>query len=1021
MQREDSLIPYSAAELTGARILALAAHPDDETFGAGGTLAVNAGKAQAIRVWIATDGTGQEGVSAEDARAYSARRRDEAVRATAALGIDPPRFGGMADRSLADDHAALTAALAAEIEEFQPDLVLCPSPTEIHPDHRAMARALYELVASSRAGDPDHDRFRFLRMGFYELSHPLLPNTLVDIAAVARRKEDALLCFASQQAVRDYVGAMQGLNAYRRLTLSGTGPVEAFRVVTYPEASTTSFEELRRTIGPSAITDGAHGPVRVSVVIRTRNRPALLGEALESLRAQTARPRQVVVVNDGGASPKDVTDGFRDAFDVVLEDSKQRRGRSAAANRGVALATEQLVAFLDDDDRCFPDHLERLTAAQRQGPEPVVYADAVTVVYGQGESGWEPRVRTLQYSLDYDPDYLLLANYIPIHTLLLPRELFRKVGGFDEGLEYSEDWDFLIRLSAETPFRHLRAVTCEYRVFEAQSNDPTHVAAGTGAFQDARTEDLRALRRAAHRRGARAGARPHARAGRVLVRPRRDLAGRAQVPARGAPARERGPPEERGAAPEREVAPDGRERASPRAHGRVRPAARGGPDRGRAPVRNPPADLRVEDVEAAPVSRSAARPAVSGARIAVLAPEPIRPRMAGMGIRALELARALADEFDVRLLVPNGASEAREVAGTLDVVTAREGELAAAAAGAHAAVVSGHAANWWFHQVPDVPVAADLYDPFPVENLHYARALGEETAAHDRRSLALALARADFFLCASPEQRLFYAGALFDAGRIGARNFPDDPTLARLLALVPFGTPAEAAAGDRAAGRRAVGAEGEGPLVLFGGVYDWYDPELLLEAWPHVLRGHPQARLLFFESPNRETTPQRVFERARARARAIDPEGRSILFSRWLPYSARADLYAAADLLVSIASAGLETELAYRTRLLDAAWGGVASVAIGGGTLARELAEAGAAFECGREPGELGRRVSGLLADPARRGAAGAAARAFAQARRWKTVTAPLSIWCRDARVDPGRLPVPAGDGIGERLKNLFR
>ncbi len=486
MQREESLIPYSATELTGARILALAAHPDDESFGAGGTLALNAGKAQAIRVWIATDGTEQEGVTAQAAREYAAKRREEAGRATAALGIEPPRFGGLPDRSLTADRQALAAALSAELEAFEPDLVLCPSPTEIHPDHRALARALYELVASSRAGDADHDRFRFLRIAFYELSHPLLPNALVDIAAVAGKKQDALLCFASQQAVRDYVGAMQGLNAYRRLTLSGSGPVEAFRVVSYPEASTTSFEQLRRTIGPSAISDGTYGPAPVSVVIRTRNRPALLKEALESLRAQTARPRQVVVVNDGGASPREVTDGFRDAFDVILEDPRQRHGRSAAANRGVALATEELIAFLDDDDRCYPDHLERLAAAQRQGPEPVVYADAVTVVYGQGETGWEPRVRTLQYSLDYDPDYLLLANYIPIHTLLLPRELFRKVGGFDEVLEYSEDWDFLIRLSAETPLRHLRAVTCEYRVFEAQSNDPTHVAAGAGAFQDAR-------------------------------------------------------------------------------------------------------------------------------------------------------------------------------------------------------------------------------------------------------------------------------------------------------------------------------------------------------------------------------------------------------------------------------------------------------------------------------------------------------------------------------------------------------
>src|SRR5215831_2723194 len=118
-------------------------------------------------------------------------------------------------------------------------------------------------------------------------------------------------------------------------------------------------------------------------------------------------------------------------------------------------------------------------------------------------------------------------------------------------------------------------------------------------------------------------------------------------------------------------------------------------------------------------------------------------------IRALELARTLRAEFDVRLLVGNDPSEAAAAAGDVPVVAAPPGGLAAAAVNADAAIVSGHAANWWFHQVPDVPVAADLYDPFFVENLHYAPTLGAATAVHDRATLALALSRADFFLCAS--------------------------------------------------------------------------------------------------------------------------------------------------------------------------------------------------------------------------------------------------------------------------------
>ena len=394
------------------------------------------------------------------------------------------------------------------------------------------------------------------------------------------------------------------------------------------------------------------------------------------------------------------------------------------------------------------------------------------------------------------------------------------------------------------------------------------------------------------------------------------------------------------------------------------------------------------------------------AAVVVLAPEPIRPRMAGMGIRALELARALGREFDVRLLVPNDPAEAEEVSGGVPVVAAAP-DLARAAAGARVAVVSAHAANSWFHQVPDVAVVADLYDPFPIENLHYARTLGEETARHDLETLQLALARADFFLSASPEQRLFYAGALFATGRIGAANFPDDPSLTNLIALVPFGAPDGAAAGDRAAGRHVVSVPDEGPLVLFGGIYDWNDPALLLEAWPAVLRSASGARLLFLESPNAETTPQEVYEETLRRARALDPAGSSIHFSPWVPYDRRADLYAAADVLVSISSNGLESDLAYRTRLLDAAWGGLTSISIAGGTLARELEEAGAGRRVERSSEALSAAIVGAFRDANGRASAARAARRFAAERKWETVARPLLTWCRRARIDPQRLPLP--------------
>ena len=97
-------------------------------------------------------------------------------------GSPKPEFGGLPDRELSRRPEELRRAIEDLFARIRPDLVFCPSPVEIHPDHRALAEALYERVAASRAEDADHDLYRYVRMAFYEISHPLLPNALVDIA-----------------------------------------------------------------------------------------------------------------------------------------------------------------------------------------------------------------------------------------------------------------------------------------------------------------------------------------------------------------------------------------------------------------------------------------------------------------------------------------------------------------------------------------------------------------------------------------------------------------------------------------------------------------------------------------------------------------------------------------------------------------------------------------------------------------------------------------------------------------------
>lgn len=125
----------------------------------------------------------------------------------------------------------------------------------------------------------------------------------------------------------------------------------------------------------SAISDNA--APRVSVVIPTYNRPALLREALASIAAQTCTDWEVVVVDDGSTPPIDAA-----ALEAVVNGRlrlvrhDQPHGVAAARNSGFAAARGELIAQLDDDDRLAPEALSAATQALRDADVAFIGVDA---------------------------------------------------------------------------------------------------------------------------------------------------------------------------------------------------------------------------------------------------------------------------------------------------------------------------------------------------------------------------------------------------------------------------------------------------------------------------------------------------------------------------------------------------------------------------------------------------------------------------------------------------------------------
>ncbi len=185
----------------------------------------------------------------------------------------------------------------------------------------------------------------------------------------------------------------------------------------------------------------------VDVVIPTFNRAFILPAAIDSVLAQSHRSFNCLVVDDGS---RDGTAGLLEKYGGEVGYLRQEnRGPAAARNRGIRAGRAALVAFLDSDDRWEPEKLEIQAAAMEREPE--------FLISHTQETSYRPGEVLPQKKRHRKPAGEIFARalsmcVVSMSTVMVRRELFDRVGYFDEDLPCCEDYDFWLRASRKSRF-----------------------------------------------------------------------------------------------------------------------------------------------------------------------------------------------------------------------------------------------------------------------------------------------------------------------------------------------------------------------------------------------------------------------------------------------------------------------------------------------------------------------------------------------------------------------------------------
>lgn len=251
----------------------------------------------------------------------------------------------------------------------------------------------------------------------------------------------------------------------------------AFRKSRLPVSASSDFKPLFKGFDYETIRKGAffinkpwqefaYTPL-VSIIVRTYKRPLVMECALTSLLNQTYPNIEIVVIEDGEPTAQSIINKYQHDKRVVYQATGVNKGRSNAGNLGMQLASGEYLCFLDDDDLVYADHIETLVSGLQTVKHNMVHVPAFCVTthtYSTEPYRFSETMYETKHDYPADKEELLNNNLFPIQAVLFEKKLFTQLGGFDESIDYLEDWALWLKYAYNSSIEYIDKVTSLYRV-----------------------------------------------------------------------------------------------------------------------------------------------------------------------------------------------------------------------------------------------------------------------------------------------------------------------------------------------------------------------------------------------------------------------------------------------------------------------------------------------------------------------------------------------------------------------------